>query len=109
MTVQTFRPDTVITLTPAAATHLQQQLETTAASAIRVSVKATGCSGYAYVVDAVHTAQQDDVVIRINDQLTLFVDAQSLPMIRGMEIDFVKDGINRNLQFNKYSLLPIVS
>lgn len=100
MSVQTFVPDTGITFTLAAIDHLRKKLQTEAlAKGIRVSVKPSGCSGYKYVLDTVEIPGNDDVILHIGDGLDVFVDPQSLPMIKGMEVDYVKEGLNRSIQF----------
>lgn len=100
MSVQTFVPDTNITFTMAAIDHLRKRLqENTQAKGIRVAVKPSGCSGYKYVLDTVENPAGDDVVLRIGDSLDVFVDKGSLPMLQGMEVDYVKEGLNRSIQF----------
>ena len=100
MSVQTFVPATDISFTAAAVEHLKQRLlKQPEARAIRVSVKPSGCSGYAYVLDTVVTPQPDDIGLVLDGQLTVYVDAHSMPMIQGMEVDYVKEGLNRSIQF----------
>lgn len=65
---------------------------------LRLSVRKTGCSGYAYVIDYADEVGADDVRF---DSLgvTIFVDPDSLPMIDGTEVDFIKDGLNEAFRF----------
>ena len=100
MSVQTFVPDSAITFTVAAVDHLRKRLQgDTQAKGIRVSVKPSGCSGYKYVLDTVETPAQDDVVLSVAEGLSISVDRESLPMLKGMEVDYVKEGLNRSIQF----------
>lgn len=100
MSVQTFVPDTSITFTGAAIEHLRKRLQDNQqARGIRVSVKPSGCSGYKYVLDTVETAANDDVVLHVGEGLDVFVDRESLPMLKGMEVDYIKEGLNRFIQF----------
>lgn len=100
MSVQTFVPNTHITFTVAAVEHLRKRLHTDShARGIRVAVKPSGCSGYKYVLDTVDTPAEEDVVLHIGEGVDIFVDKESLPMIQGMEVDYVKEGLNRSIQF----------
>lgn len=105
MTVQTFVPgqtdnDNNISITESAIKHLISKLsENPDAKGVRISVKPSGCSGYMYVLDYVDTHESEDTLINVNEALTLFVDTASLPVIKGTEIDYVKQGLNASIQF----------
>lgn len=104
MTVETFVPGqkdaTNILVTDNAINHFKDKLaEKPEAKGVRISVKPSGCSGYMYVLDYVDTPEDNDTLIEVNENLTLFIDTASLPVINGTEIDFVKQGLNANIQF----------
>jgi iron-sulfur cluster assembly protein len=63
-----------------------------------VGVKKTGCSGYAYVVDYADAVAADDVVFE-QGGVRIVVDAESLALIDGTEVDFVKQGLNEAFKF----------
>jgi iron-sulfur cluster assembly protein len=65
---------------------------------LRVGVRRTGCSGWAYVVDYADDVGSDDIVFDAED-LKVVVDKSSLEFIDGTEIDFVKEGINEAFRF----------
>jgi iron-sulfur cluster assembly protein len=65
---------------------------------LRVGVRKTGCSGYAYVIDYADSIGQDDSVFE-GDGVKVIVDAGSLELIDGTEVDFVKDGLNEAFKF----------
>jgi iron-sulfur cluster assembly protein len=65
---------------------------------LRVGVKKTGCSGYAYVIDYADSIDADDAVFE-DDGVKVIVDAKSLELIDGTEVDFVKDGLNEAFKF----------
>lgn len=65
---------------------------------LRVGVKKTGCSGYAYVIDYADAIGSDDVIFN-DDGVKVIVDAESLALIDGTEIDFVKEGFNEAFKF----------
>jgi iron-sulfur cluster assembly protein len=65
---------------------------------LRVGVKRTGCSGWAYLIDYADAIQDDDVVFETRD-VKVIVDAKSLELIDGTEVDFVKEGISEAFKF----------
>ena len=68
------------------------------AAGLRIAVKRTGCSGWGYTVDIAERQAEDDTVFE-QDGVRLLVDATSLPLIAGTEVDFVRDGLNHQFVF----------
>lgn len=102
MSIASFDPqqETVL-VTSAAAAHFKRQLAASeASSAVRLSVKQSGCTGWMYVVDLVAEAKADDLHVPLEDGIELLVDAKSLSVISGTEIDYVTEGLNHQLKFN---------
>ena len=89
-----------IRLTERAIQHVQRQLgKREGAQGLRLGVKASGCSGWSYVVDFVEQPKSYDQMFE-QDGIKLFVDNDSLPLLLGMELDFVREGLNESFQFN---------
>ena len=90
-----------VTLTPAAINHLTTCIEGrgTHTEGIRLGVKASGCSGFAYVVEFANDKEESDNVTTIGD-LKIFIDPKSMVHLKGMEIDFVTEGLQKGLKFN---------
>jgi iron-sulfur cluster assembly protein len=65
---------------------------------LRLSVKKTGCSGFAYVVNYADDIGADDVVFE-DRGVKVIVDRDSLGLIDGTEVDFVKQGLNEAFRF----------
>ena len=65
---------------------------------LRVGVKKTGCNGFAYVVNYAESVEDDDVVFE-DRGIQVVVDKDSLALIDGTEVDFVKDGLNEAFSF----------
>ena len=66
-------------------------------TALRVSVKGGGCSGFSYKFDLVDGSNDDDVVIE-KAGATVLVDDLSLVYMGGSVIDFVDDLMGQSFQ-----------
>ena len=74
-----------ISLTESAAHRVQSFLVARGSGVgLRLGVRKTGCSGFAYV---------------INYAVKVFVDPASLALIDGTVVDFVKQGLNEAFRF----------
>ncbi|MDE3097499.1 MAG: iron-sulfur cluster assembly accessory protein [Chloroflexota bacterium] len=58
--------------------------------ALRVFVVGGGCSGYQYGMAIAQEREGDDIVIE-RSGVTVLVDPESAPLMRGAEIDYVDD------------------
>jgi iron-sulfur cluster assembly accessory protein len=100
MTIGTFDPKTaVITMTEAAAAHVRRQLISASRDAVRLSVTESGCSGYMYQLDYTDAADATDLVCEVAPDVRVYVAVDVIPLIRGTEIDYVREGINAALKF----------
>jgi len=88
-----------VTLTSAALAHARRFLHDTGALGLRFGVKRTGCSGWGYVVDLAREAAAGDTVFEV-DGLRVLIDAESLPLVDGTEIDYVRSGLNQQFVFH---------
>ena len=83
-----------ISLTPSAAERIKNFLHTRGHGVgLRLGVKKTGCSGYAYVVKYADDIGAEDVVFE-QQGVKVIVDRDALSFIDGTEVDFVKQGLN---------------
>jgi iron-sulfur cluster assembly protein len=89
-----------ITLTDRAAERLTELLAGQQAGAgLRFGVTTSGCSGFASTMDFADAASDADMVFE-DHGIKLFVDREHLGHLDGMEVDFVRDGLNRSFKFN---------
>lgn len=89
-----------VRLTTAAADRVKQYLLSRGkGEGLRFGVKANGCSGYSYVVNYADEIRPEDHVFESNG-VKVIVDGESLDIVSGTEIDFVKTGLNESFQFN---------
>ncbi len=65
---------------------------------VRLGIKRTGCSGYAYTVDLADSVADDDRVFD-QDGIRVVVDAKAMPFVDGTEIDYRRDGLNAAFVF----------
>lgn len=90
-----------IILTDAARCHLLSYLEKdTQSKGVRFSVKKTGCSGLSYVIDYVDAPKENDIIIPLNANYHICIDKGSYPFLKGMSMDYVKQGLNHKFVFN---------
>jgi len=88
-----------ITLTESAADRVRSYLDNRGGGlGLRLGVKKTGCSGFAYVVNFADEIRSDDVIFE-TDGLKIVVDNDALEYIDGTEVDFVKEGLNEAFKF----------
>jgi iron-sulfur cluster assembly protein len=88
-----------ITLTESAAKQIQRQLAKRGKGlGLRVGVKKVGCSGFAYTFDYADEVRAGDQTFELNSAKVV-VDAESLPILDGSRLDFVKEGLKQTFKF----------
>ena len=102
MTVETFDVKReLVTVTPAAAEHFRASLADKGFAGVRISVRESGCTGFKYVMDEVESAgSEGDVTVDLANGITLYLEPAALAFLRGTEIDYAREGVNRTLKFN---------
>lgn len=101
MSVASFDPQQQpVMVTSAAVAHFKRQLSGSQNKAVRLSVKQSGCTGWKYVVDLVNEPESTDLHMVLDDGVELWIDSGSLAVVGGTEIDYVTEGVNRQLRFN---------
>ena len=89
-----------VTLAPEALARVQRYLtESPQALGLRFGVKRTGCSGWQHFADLAQDEREGDHVFE-QDGVRIYVDADSLPLVDGTEIDFGKHGLSETFTFN---------
>lgn len=88
-----------ITLTQTAADRVRKQLsQKQGFSGLKLSVKNSGCSGLAYVLDYAEQAGDRESVFESNG-VKVFVSEEHLAYLNGTEIDYVEDGLSSVFHF----------
>lgn len=101
MTLAVFNPNATqhISITEQAIGFFKKKLADHAQQAIRISVKKSGCTGYAYVIDYGESKSEGDSE-HIFADLTVYVSQTAMEMIVGSEIDLQQQGLNKTIVFN---------
>ncbi len=87
-----------LTLTEAAEFRLRTFLLATQLG-IRVGVEDGGCNGYQYSIKVINAPQADDIVMQ-QGKLSIYIDAQSAPLLEGVVVDFVDGLLESGFKFS---------
>jgi len=88
-----------ISLTESAATRVKSFLAARGSGiGLRLAVRKTGCSGFAYVINYADAPGPGEAVFE-DHGVRIFVDPTSLKLIDGTVVDFVKEGLNEAFRF----------
>lgn len=89
-----------IALTPSAVEYVKSFMARRGkGEGLRLGVKKSGCSGFAYVLDFADSVNVDDRVYE-QDGVKVIVAADSVSYLDGMELDYVREGLNSFFKFN---------
>ncbi len=89
-----------ITLTKNAAEQIKKQLiKRGSGVGLKLGVKKSGCSGFAYVLDYADQVAVDESVFE-QFEVKIIVKKTDLTFLDGTELDYRREGINEAFQFN---------
>ena len=89
-----------VSLTESAAKQIKKQLEKRGKGVgLKLGVRKSGCSGYAYTLDYSDVVEVDDAVFE-DFGVKVIVQQNDLPFIDGIQLDYRREGINEAFQFN---------
>jgi len=93
-------PSKTIALTPAAIDWVKRirTKEEKEGQALRLGVKAGGCSGYSYFMGFTTAEKPGDLVL-VYDGLTVYVDPRSLEVLDGTTVDYERGLLGSGIQF----------
>lgn len=88
-----------VTLTQPAAEHIRECLDKRGKGVgLRLGVRPSGCSGMSYVVEYADGVEDVDKVFEERG-VKIIVDPKSLIYLNGVQLDFVREGLNEGLKF----------
>ncbi|WP_420465092.1 HesB/IscA family protein [Panacagrimonas sp.] len=86
-------------LSPTAAARIQAQIAKRGKGlGLRVGVKKSGCSGWAYTMDYADAVEDGDEIFDSHGA-KLVVKAEHLPLLDGLTLDWQKQGLNESFKF----------
>lgn len=94
-----------VSLTISAAGHIASELSKSQARGehvvgLKLGVKKSGCSGYAYTIDWLKSdAEVNQYHVFKSHDVDIYVDKASYDIISGTEVDYVQQGISRVMVF----------
>ena len=89
-----------VSVTPKAATQIRKALVKRGGGVgLRLAIKTSGCSGYAYALEFADELSPEDLKFE-SEGVQLLVDVKSLPMVSGTQLDWVREGLNEGFKFN---------
>jgi iron-sulfur cluster assembly protein len=89
-----------VSLTEKAATQIAKQLTKRGTGlGLKLGVKKSGCSGYAYALDYADELQENELVFEYHG-VKVIVAQEDLSFVDGLELDYRREGINEAFQFN---------
>jgi iron-sulfur cluster assembly protein len=80
-----------ITVTDAANTYIKKMIEKSHGVGFRLSIKKTGCSGFAYHPSVVEKINPADHVLTMGSDLNIYVDTAWLDLLQNLQVDYVED------------------
>lgn len=90
----------MVSLTEQAAEKVKTQLTKRGRGlGIRIGVKTTGCSGLAYILEYVDREDEVEPLTYNSHGVTVYVDKKHIAYLEGLEMDWVKQGLNEGFEF----------
>lgn len=84
----------LITFTDSAVSHILRLMSKNSNTiGFRLSIKKTGCSGYAYVPDLIEKINEDDIHFMVQNDLAVYVDRKNEAILKDLVVDYVKEGV----------------
>lgn len=88
-----------ITVTEAAAERVRKFIEKRGkGEGLRIGVRASGCSGQAYVIEYADKIEPEDLVYESHG-VKVIVDPKSLIYLDGTELDYTREGLSEGFKF----------
>ena len=89
-----------ITLTESAAKQINRQLQKRGNGiGLKLGVKKSGCSGFAYVLDYADSISENETSIE-QFNVKLVIKKADLAILKDLELDYAKEGISESFKFN---------
>lgn len=88
-----------VSLTPGAAAHIRRQLQRRGGGlGLKLGVRKSGCSGFAYALDYADEVKPGETVFE-SEGVKVVVPAEALDFVDGTTVDYVSEGLNQMFRF----------
>ncbi len=89
-----------ITITENAAKQIRKQIDKRGKGlGLRLGVKESGCTGFAYVLDYADVLKEGDSAFE-QSGIKVIINDQDMKFLQGVEVDYRQEGINAAFKFN---------
>lgn len=89
-----------ITLTENAAKQIEKQLQQRGSGiGLKLGTKVSGCSGFSYTIDYADEQLETETIFE-QFGVKIVVENDDMGKLDGLELDYVKDGLNAAFKFN---------
>lgn len=89
-----------LTITSSAAQQINRLIANNATlQGMRLSVKKSGCAGFAYVLSLAKANENNDFVYE-NEGAKVYVPEDAMPYVDGTRVDYVSEGVNQIFKFD---------
>ncbi|MEQ1637230.1 MAG: iron-sulfur cluster assembly accessory protein [Methylococcales bacterium] len=89
-----------ISITESAAKQIKKQLEKRGQGlGLKLGVKKSGCSGFAYTLDYADTLEEQDAIFE-QKGVKVIITHSDIEFLTGIELDYRREGINEAFKFN---------
>ena len=89
----------MIEVTNEAISKAVEKLANASRKALRVGLVPSGCAGYSYILEYSDGAALDTHTQFSFKNLIVYIDNKSLPLLSGMQLDYVREGLNEGFKF----------
>lgn len=89
-----------VSITANAAKQIKKQLEKRGTGlGLKLGVKKSGCSGFAYTLEYAETLTEQDSIFE-QQGVKIIVNQTDIEYLNGIELDYRREGINEAFKFN---------
>ena len=89
----------MIEITNEAISKAVEKLTNANRQALLMGLAPSGCVGYSYILEYSDGADLSTHTQFSFDKLIVYIDNKSLPMLTGMTLDYVREGLNEGFKF----------
>lgn len=80
-----------MTFSEAACAYIKKVVEKEQGVGFRLSIKKTGCSGYAYLPSVITAVKSTDTVYALPNGMTVYIDTAWLHLLENLQVDYIEE------------------